>query len=206
MRTTQKRIAVISVLLILSCVLSGCLGSFTRVINNEADTETTSYFWGSPVSPEGDAVPEGTKDQITTGQRNALRAARSYLNFTPFSYEGLVGQLEYEGYTNDEAKYAADNCGADWNEQALKDALNYLDYTAFSYSGLVKQLEFEKYTSSQVKYAADNCGANWYEQAAKRAASYLDMMAFSRQGLIDQLEFEGFTYDQAVYGVEQNGY
>lgn len=141
----------------------------------------------------------------TTGEKNALKAAKNYLNLMPFSYEGLIDQLEYEGYTTAEAAYAADNCGANWNEQALKSAKTYLDLMPFSYSGLIDQLEYEKYTPAQAAYGADNCGADWYEQAARSAAKYLDLMAFSREGLISQLEYEGFTHDQAVYGVEQNG-
>ena len=141
---------------------------------------------------------------ITAGKKNALNTAKNYLSIMPFSYDGLIDQLEYEEYTTEEATYAADNCGADWNEQALKAAINYLDVMPFSYSGLISQLEFDQYTTSQATYGADHCGADWYEQAAKAAADYLDVMAFSRDGLISQLEFDGFTYDQAVYGVEQN--
>ena len=43
-----------------------------------------------------------------------------------FSYSGLVEQLEFEQYSHDDAVYAADNCGADWNKQAAKSAKNYL--------------------------------------------------------------------------------
>lgn len=143
---------------------------------------------------------------ITMGQKNALKKAESYLKFTAFSYKGLIKQLEFEGFTNDECVYAADNCGANWSEQALKKAKSYLDFTAFSYTGLIEQLEFEEYTSEQAKYAVDNCGADWYEQAAKKAKSYLEFTSFSKQGLIEQLEFEGFTHEQAVHGVEANGY
>lgn len=141
---------------------------------------------------------------ITTGKKNALNTAKNYLSIMPFSYHGLIDQLEYEEYTIEEATYAADNCGADWNEQALKAAKNYLDVMPFSYSGLISQLEFDQYTTSQATYGADHCGADWYEQAAKAAANYLDVMSFSRDGLISQLEFDGFTHDQAVYGVDQN--
>ncbi len=77
-----------------------------------------------------------------------------------FSYEGLIGQLEYEGYTTEEATYGADNCGADWNEQALLSAQNYLEVSAFSYAGLIEQLEYEKFTTEQATYGADNCGAD----------------------------------------------
>ena len=156
-----------------------------------------------PTTPPATDSPDD--EHLTTGQINALRSANSYLKYSAFSYLGLIGQLEYDGYTNSESKYAADNCGANWNDQALKSAKSYLNYSAFSYSGLIEQLEYEEFTQSQSKYAADNCGADWYEQAVKCAASYLKYSAFSRQRLIEQLEYEGFTYDQAVYGVEQNG-
>ena len=116
------------------------------------------------------------------------------------------GVTEVERKAVEEATYAADHCGADWNEQALLKALSYLDTLAFSYTGLIDQLEFEEFTPEQARYAVDRCGADWNEQAVKKAQSYLEVMAFSKEGLIDQLEFEGFTHEQAVYGVEQNGY
>lgn len=143
---------------------------------------------------------------ITTGQRNALKSAKDYLSMMPFSHDGLIEQLKYEKYSDEDATYAADNCGADWNEQALKSAKNYLSMMAFSYTGLIQQLEHEQFTKGQATYAADNCGADWNEQAAKSAENYLGIMSFSKDGLIEQLEFEGFTHEQAVYGAEQNGF
>lgn len=144
-------------------------------------------------------------DGASVGEKNALRSALSYLDYAAFSYTGLIGQLEFEGYTTDEATYAVDNCGADWKEEALQSALSYLDFSAFSYTGLIEQLEYEGFTTEEATYGADNCEADWMEQAVKCAADYLDYTAFSRQGLIDQLLYEGFTQEQAVYGVEENG-
>lgn len=142
----------------------------------------------------------------TTGQKNALSKAKQYLNYSSFSYSGLIEQLEYEKFSHEEAVYAADNCGANWNEQALAKAESYLDFSAFSYKGLVEQLKYEKYTDEQATYAVDNCNADWNEQAALKAESYLSFSSFSRNGLIDQLEYEGFTHEQAIYGVEANGF
>lgn len=142
----------------------------------------------------------------TMGERNALFKAQSYLRTSAFSYSGLIKQLEYNKFTTEEATYGADNCGADWNEQALKKAQSYLRTSAFSYSGLVEQLEYNGFTEQEAAYGADNCGADWYEQAAKKAESYLSHSSFSRDGLIHQLEYNGFTAEQAEYGVSQNGY
>ena len=143
---------------------------------------------------------------ITKGQANALASAASYLNFTAFSFDGLVDQLEYEGFSHDDAVFAAENCGANWSEQAAKMAKNYLSFTAFSFDGLVNQLEYEGFSHDDAVSAADNCGADWNEQAAKMAQNYLDFTSFSRSGLIDQLVYEGFTQEQAEYGATAVGY
>lgn len=113
-------------------------------------------------------LPEETEKQepaqdaktptVTTGMRNALRSAETYLAVMPFSYSGLIKQLEYEQYSHEEAVYAADNCGADWDEQAKKAAKNYLDLMGFSRSGLIEQLEYDGYTHNQAVYGADQNG------------------------------------------------
>ena len=91
----------------------------------------------------------------SSGEKNALRRAKEYLEYTHFSYSGLVDQLEFEGYSHSEAVYGVDHCGADWFEQAAGKAKDYLDYTAFSYDGLVEQLEFEGFTHEQAVYGAN---------------------------------------------------
>ena len=96
--------------------------------------------------------------ELTTSQSNALRKAASYLNYTSFSYSGLINQLEFEGYSTEDATFAADHCGADWNEQAVGKAKSYLSWTSFSRSGLINQLEFEGFTQDQAEYAADQVG------------------------------------------------
>lgn len=95
---------------------------------------------------------------LTMGQKNALRAAGEYLNTLALSHDGLIHQLEYEGYSTEDATYAADNCGADWNEQAAKCAKNYLNTMSFSRSGLIDQLIYEGFTSSQAEYGASANG------------------------------------------------
>ena len=142
---------------------------------------------------------------ISVSKQNALKSAKSYLGVSAFSRKGLIEQLEYEKFSNEDAVYAVDNCGANWNEQALKSAKSYLSVSAFSKTGLIEQLEYEGFTNSQANYGVSNCGANWNEQAAKSAKSYLSVSSFSRDDLIEQLEYEGFTHEQAVYGVSQTG-
>lgn len=151
-----------------------------------------------------------TQEKVNEGSSQAVRSAESYLAFTSFSRKGLIEQLEYEGFTKEEATYGADNCGADWNVQAVQSANNYLDFTSFSREGLIEQLEYEGFTSEQAIYGVDNCGTGWDADdgnslALQSAKDYLSFTAFSREGLIEQLEYEGFTNVQAVYAVDNCG-
>lgn len=122
-------------------------GLFCRKENTESDAEQSNITTG--VKNAG---------SLSLGKQNALQKAYQYLEYSAFSYAGLVDQLEFEGFSNSEATYAADNCGADWNEQAALKAQQYLEYSAFSRSELIDQLEFEGFTHSQAVYGAEENG------------------------------------------------
>lgn len=96
--------------------------------------------------------------KLTTGQTNALRSAEGYLRSMAFSRSGLIQQLEFEGYSEEDATFAADYCGADWSEQAAKKAKDYLSMMAFSRDGLIHQLEFEGFTPEEAAYGASQNG------------------------------------------------
>ena len=83
---------------------------------------------------------------------------QTYLEVSAFSYAGLIEQLEYEKFTTEQATYGADNCGADWNEQAAKSAASYLEIMSFSREELIGQLEYEGFTSEQAAYGASQNG------------------------------------------------
>lgn len=91
-------------------------------------------------------------------QQNALRTAKSYLQMSGYSHDGLINQLEYEQYSAEDATWAADNVGADWNQQAVRTANSYLKMSGYSHDGLVNQLEYEGYTASQAEYGATAAG------------------------------------------------
>lgn len=146
-----------------------------------------------------------TEASSLSSQEEAISSAKNHLEHSIYSRESLYLELLYEGYTEADAEYAADHCGADWNEQALGKAKSYLKSSAFSYSGLIDQLEYEDFTTEQATYAVDNCGADWNEQAIKCAERYIKYTDLSGEKLVSQLEYEGFTYEQAVYGAQQSG-
>lgn len=94
----------------------------------------------------------------TVAEANALKKANSYLKTSAFSYSKLIEQLEYVGFTHDEAVYGADNCGADWYEQAAKKAESYLKTSAFSRDRLISQLEYVGFTHEQAEYGVSQNG------------------------------------------------
>lgn len=98
------------------------------------------------------------KQNETLSQKNAIRKAASYLDYSDFSATGLIKQLEFEGFPHEDAVYAVDNVGADWNEQAEKKARSYQDYSGFSRAGLINQLKFEGFTNEQATYGVDALG------------------------------------------------
>lgn len=152
------------------------------------------------------AQPTTPASNVSAGESNALKSAKSYLDMGGFSKESLKGQLEYEGYDANQIQYALDNCGADWKKQALMSAKSYLESNmGFSKLGLTEQLEYEEFTSDEVRYAIDNCGGDWMAQAVIKAQSYMESVPMSRDELISQLEYEKFTHEEAVHGVDAVG-
>ena len=118
------------------------------------DTEDTLSPTSTPTStPTSEPTPE-----VPLEYSNALSKAHDYLDFSSFSYTGLVEQLEFEGFSTEAATYAVDNCGADWNEQAAAKAQSYLDFSSFSRQGLVDQLIFEGFTAEQAEYGVTAVG------------------------------------------------
>ena len=121
------------------------------------DSEATSAGL-SDFASSTDTGAESSSAGATMGERNALQSAESYLSFMAFSYSGLIDQLEYEGYSNAEATYAADHCGADWYEQAARSAKEYLDLMSFSRESLIDQLEYGGFTYDQAVYGVEQNG------------------------------------------------
>ncbi len=109
--------------------------------------------------PAGTEVEEGTqisitveeKPALTMSQENALQTAQSYLSMMGFSRTGLMGQLEFEGYSTEDATFAVDSAGADWSAEAAEKAKSYLDMMAFSRQGLYDQLAFEGFSPEEIE-------------------------------------------------------
>ncbi len=97
-------------------------------------------------------------DGVTVSQKQAVEKAESYISIMAFSKEGLITQLKFEGFSEEDAVYGAENCEADWMEQASLKAKSYLEVMSFSRSGLITQLEFDGFTSEQAICGVDSVG------------------------------------------------
>ena len=104
------------------------------------------------------AFDGGRVTASTVSQQNAIQTAQNYLEYTAFSRQGLIAQLEFEEFSYADAVYAVDHIEVDWNEQAAKSAKNYLEYSSFSRQGLIDQLEFEGFTPAQAEYGVTAVG------------------------------------------------
>lgn len=120
------------------------------------DGESSDYISEQKIPIATNPAPNTASPKTaTSSERNALEQAKLYLEIMPFSYEGLVEQLKYEGYSTSEAEYGAKNCGADWMEQAAKRAELYLELMPFSKSDLKDQLIYDGFTSSEAEYGVN---------------------------------------------------
>jgi len=125
-------------------------------------TESSSKPTQKTTAPSATSTPSPTatqtQQQLTTGQRNAVRKAESYLSFMSFSRTGLIDQLEFEGFSTSDSTFAVDYLDINWNRQAAEKAASYLEFMAFSRQGLIDQLLFEGFTQSQAEYGVSQNG------------------------------------------------
>jgi hypothetical protein len=137
----------------------------TSVSTSKSTNATTPTTIPTPVQPQAPSPAPQTNNQNispisseTISQKNAVAKAIDYLNYSAFSHDGLVAQLEYDQFSPADAVYGADNSGANWDEQAAAKAKDYMNYSAFSRGGLITQLEYDKFTQAQAEYGANAVG------------------------------------------------
>ena len=178
-----------------------------------AVVEETTTTEAAAVVEETTTTTEDPLAGFTPAQQQAIGSAESYLEFSNFSETGLIGQLEYEQFSTEDATVAVNHLNVDWTQQAIGSAEDYLDFSSFSRTGLVGQLSSEygdEYTAEQAEAAVSSIEADvdWLAEAAEAAASYIEFSNFSCGGLTDQLASEygdEFTPEQAAHGAQTTG-
>lgn len=116
----NKKLLSISAAALIALSLSAC-GSSTPATSTPSQDATAAQS-DTTTAPAASTPAETTPaadSSATLGEKNALKSAQNYISMSGFSHDGLVQQLEFDGYSTEEATFAADNCGADWNQMAL---------------------------------------------------------------------------------------
>jgi len=117
-----------------------------------------SYTSPTAKPPGATAAASADSFNLTIGQSNAVEKAISYIEYTAFSQKGLTKQLEFEGFSTADAKFAVNYIDVDWFEQAALKAASYLDFSSFSRKGLIDQLIFEGFSREEAVYGVDQTG------------------------------------------------
>lgn len=131
--------------------LTACTGATDAAEDTPAATAPPSA--DQPAAEVAPAEPE-----LTASQQNAKAMAEQYLRTMAFSRDGLVKQLQYEGFSAEDAAFGADAQNADWDAQAVAMAKQYLAQMPFSRDGLIQQLTYEGFTQAQAEHGVTAAG------------------------------------------------
>lgn len=170
--------------------------SFTACGEKDAQDEETT----KATETAGDTQPTQT---LTKEEQDTLDHALALLQTIPYSREGLISQMVYEGYDEQAAIAAADRTGMNWKEQALKCAEEYVQYLPMSRSGLAQMLEYDLFTAEEAAYAMEQLADVDWDAEADEAVTNLLRQGVSKLGLEETLEFQGFTPQQISKAMEK---
>lgn len=146
----QKKRFVIPITFFLLAVLAN--------LGNSNSSELPTNPSGGSSNQESPQAPAETQITETIGQENARKKGESYLSSSCFSKQGLIEQLEFEGFSSQDAKYAVVAIDPNWNEQAACKAESYLRSSSFSRAGLIDQLLYEGFSKAQAEYGVSSVG------------------------------------------------
>ena len=92
---------------------------------------------------------------MSIGEQDALNEARDYISALGISKTRLTDYLIDDGFTESEAAYGVDNCGADWDQEALQKARSYMSVLGPSKDDLERYLLGDGFVDSEVEYAVN---------------------------------------------------
>jgi len=146
----------------LSYATGSAIATTTTTIGIGAGGQTTTTTTIRPTTTTSTTTTTTSTTTTTLGipvsKSQAVKSAASYLRYMSFSRTGLIRQLEYEGFSNEDATYGVDRQNADWYAQAAKSAAAYLRSSSFSRSGLINQLLYEGFSQAEAEYGVNSVG------------------------------------------------
>lgn len=152
-RTNTK--ANVGYLAFILTMLAMMFGLTACVVEAPPETGQTQTQQDEPAKKD---KKESEEPKETTSQEQARISAESYLDMGGFSKTGLIEQLEFEGFSTDDARYAVSAVDVNWKAQAVLSAEGYMDLGGFSKQSLIDRLLFEGFTQDQASAAAKAVG------------------------------------------------
>lgn len=104
------------------------------------------------------SAPAADPELGTETQQKALRDAQDTLREMPLSYSTLKTMLITAGHSSEDAEWACEHCGADWNEMARQKALENMKLISFTHDDMIEQLMSEGFTREQAEYGTTKAG------------------------------------------------
>lgn len=152
-KTWKVTAGVVGVMFLFGAISNGNKSNSNSTTVAESTQTVGSMEATKPAAPK--------QPEMSSGQRNALDAAKNYLESSGFSKAGLIDQLSSsagDGYSRSDATFAVKRSGADWNAEAVEAAKNYLESSPMSKTALIEQLSSsagDQFTEAQARYAAN---------------------------------------------------
>lgn len=148
----KKFLAIVGVLAV--CLFVGV--AVVAILASGADRNNLS----APMATPSSTVIKDEGPKLTSSQKNAKRAAQTYISLSGWSKAGLIRQLHlFDKFSTADATVAVNTLKVDYNKEAVETAETYLDFTGYSRDGLIRQMtQFDHYTTAQASYAADKVG------------------------------------------------
>lgn len=129
----------------------------TSVITTTSKLTTMSSSTTKKITSSTQTTTTTTTTILTTttqsNKEKALNTAKDCIKEDAYAYSELINLLELTGYSHDEATYAVDNCGADWNKEAIEKTESILSMGDFSKEYVMGILTDEGFTDEQSEYA-----------------------------------------------------
>lgn len=97
----------LALMMVLSLAACGDSGTAASQNTDNAATSTATDASDSKDTKKADK----TDEKLSVEQESALNKAEEYLNMMAFSHDSLIDQLKFEGFSEEDATYAAENCG-----------------------------------------------------------------------------------------------
>ena len=177
-KTTLLVVVIIAVIFVIGYMVSDHAGSKAedakptasqeetmKPISESKEKSSANTISESPENDGDSALTTPSTDPTTVSEEGAsaneqkvLDRALAYLNYSAYSYSGLVNQLINEGYTQEEADYGASHSKADWSKQAAKKAQEYIDSASYSRQELIDQLLYDGFTKDEADYGVAAVG------------------------------------------------